>query len=374
MMRAFNNTQRAFFELVRAGLWEKDVELRKFGVIDFLGVYRIADEQSLVGLIAAGLEHITDVKIPQVPVLKFAGLVLQIEHRNKELNVFLALLIEKLKEQHLSVMLVKGQGIAQCYERPLWRASGDVDLLIDKVDYERGKAFLSMIAQEIHEENDFDKHFSVIIDGWNVELHGSMRSMLPRKTDDLIDDIQEECFKENRSRIWNYNGTEILLPCPENDVLFVFTHILKHFFHYGIGLRQVCDWCRLVYSYHDKLDLTLLQSRLEAMRLMSEWKVFGSVAVNWLGMAAEAMPFYSPEKRWRRKAARSLSFLLETGNFGHKRGHSRYDNSIVIIQRIGSLWIHTCDSIRQSFIFPIDSFRIWGRMFCLGISDTLKGK
>ncbi len=109
-----------------------------------------------------------------------------------------------------------------------------------------------------------------------------------------------------------------------DDVIFVFTHILKHFFHYGIGLRQVCDRCRLVYTYRDSLNYELLESRLCMMGQMSEWKVFGSLAVHRLGMPQEFMPFYSDNKSYQLKADRVLAFILETGNFGHNRDHSRY--------------------------------------------------
>ena len=49
-----NNNQQAFLELVRAGLWEKDACLLQYGNIDFQEVYRLAQEQSVVGLVAAG--------------------------------------------------------------------------------------------------------------------------------------------------------------------------------------------------------------------------------------------------------------------------------------------------------------------------------
>jgi len=80
-----SNNQQAFLALVRAGLWEKEVQLASFGQIDFNEVYRLAEEQSVVGLVAAGIEHIVDVKVPQEVALQFASIALQIEHRNEEL-------------------------------------------------------------------------------------------------------------------------------------------------------------------------------------------------------------------------------------------------------------------------------------------------
>lgn len=60
-----DNNQQAFLALVKAGLWEKQVQLSSIGEIDFDDILRIADEQAVTGLVTAGAEHVADVKIPQ---------------------------------------------------------------------------------------------------------------------------------------------------------------------------------------------------------------------------------------------------------------------------------------------------------------------
>ena len=249
-----------------------------------------------------------------------------------------------------------------------------MDFILDEENYQRGKLVLSKIAQSEHEENPFDKHYSVDIEGFVVELHGTMRSMLTKKADDCIDALQIDLFNKGRKRVWDNNGTPVYLPCPDDDILFVFTHILKHFFNYGIGLRQFCDWCRLLYTYNNEIDKPLLESRIRAMGLMTEWKVFGALAVNWLGMPQEYIPFYSPAKKWKRKSNRVISLVLETGNFGHNRDNKYYQKSNALIRGIRSFWRHTCDSVKQTFIFPLDSIRIWVRVLTMGIADAVKGK
>ena len=118
-----DNNQQAFFALVKAGLWEQDARLLSFNKVDYEEVMHIAEEQSVVGLIAAGLERVTDVKVPKEDVLQFVGQTLQIEQINKSLNEYTARLIEMLRKNDVYAILVKGQGIAQCYEKPLWRSS-----------------------------------------------------------------------------------------------------------------------------------------------------------------------------------------------------------------------------------------------------------
>lgn len=364
---ALSKSQRVFFDLLSSGLWEKEAHLSDYAEIDYEAIMLLAEEQSVIGLITVGLEQVKDVKIPQEWSLQFIGSTLQIEQRNKAMNAYLSKLVLRFKEEKIKALLVKGQGLAQCYMRPLWRACGDIDWLLDEENYNKAKYFLTGIAQEIHEENSFDKHFSVNLDGWEVELHGSMRSMLPKRADAQIDLIQDEAIQKGRHRVWDNDGAKITLPCPDDDIIFVFTHILKHFFHYGIGIRQVCDWCRLLYTYHKEMDLNYLEKRLKDMHLMTEWAVFGALAVNRLGMPSESMPLYSDSAKWKRKADRVLSFILKTGNFGHNRDNSRYASKGRIAQKVHSLWQHTCDSARHFFIFPVDAIRIWGRMVMMGL-------
>ena len=117
------NNQGVFFELVRAGLWEREARLSQYDNIDYSAILRLAEEQSVVGLITAGLGHVVAVKVPQEDLLQSIGSTLQIEQRNKAMNEYVAKLIDKLRKEDIYAILVKGQGIAQCYERPLWRAS-----------------------------------------------------------------------------------------------------------------------------------------------------------------------------------------------------------------------------------------------------------
>ena len=362
---------QAFLALVRAGLWEKEVELPASGEFDYVEVKRLAKEQSLLGIVAAGLDYTKGQKPSEEMLLTFLGLASKIEQKNIAMNSFLSLLTKKLQGEGIVFAMVKGQGVAQCYERPMWRGCGDVDLLLDAANYEKAKAYITQYVPDA-KENVFDQHFSAIINGWDVELHGSMRGMLTKRADARIDDVQRDMFEHSRLRMWDNNGTNVPLPCADADVLFVFVHILKHFFHYGIGLRQICDWSRMLYTYRSELDLDLLHKRLQEMGLMSEWKAFGALAVDWLGMPSEAMPFYSPDAGWKRKARRIMAYVMETGNFGHNRDRSYLQKSSAIVRLLSSLWLHTCDSARHLFIFPADAVRIWCRLVEEGVKDLFK--
>ncbi len=370
---ALNKNHQAFFALVRAGLWDNTpVHDSWFMVhgseqVDWEKVYQLAAEQSVQGLVLAGIEKTNTNRTnntnrpPQVQLLQWIGEVQIIEQQNKAMNDFVAKLIEKLRDADVYAILVKGQGIAQCYERPLWRTSGDVDLLLSEVNYENAKKLLIPIATDVEQEYKSFKHQGMTMKGgYVVELHGTVHSRLSKRIDRVIDEAQYDVFCEGNVRSWDNNGTAVFLPSPDNDVIFVFTHILHHFYIEGIGLRQICDWCRLLWTYKDTMNHGLLESRIRKMGLMSEWKAFAAFAVDWLGMPSEAMPLYSTDRKWSKKAEKIIAFVLETGNFGHNRE--------IAGNKFGSAWNKMKDFGRHTKIFPMDSFKFFWHFLWDGLA------
>lgn len=359
-MSSFDTNTQALFALVRAGLWEQDVQLASYGQIDFNEVYRLAEEQAVVGLVAAGIEHVKDVKVPQEIALQFVGNALQLEKRNQAMNAFVGRLIESLRRQDVYAVLVKGQGVAQCYERPLWRAAGDVDLLLSEGNYERAKQVLLPLAVSVETEYKEFKHIGMTMkEGYEVEIHGTLHSRLSRSVDNGIDAVQKNVFYAGNVRSWQNGSTQVFLPGEDDNVIFLFTHILHHYYIEGIGLRQICDWCRFLWIYRDKLNVKLLEERLKRMGLMSEWRTFAALAVDWLGMPAEAMPLYSPNKKWSRKAKQIIAFVLETGNFGHNRQRRP--------GKMNSVWRKVKDFARHARVFPWDSVKFFFHFLGSGI-------
>ena len=365
---------QALLALVKAGLWETEVRLASYGEISYSPLFNIATEQSVVGLVSAGLEHVADVKVPQTDALQFAGQTLQLEQRNKAMNAFVASLIERLRAEDVYTILVKGQGIAQCYERQLWRACGDVDLFLSEDNYNKALQILSPLATSIEEENTYYRHLAMTIDGWSVELHGTLRSGLWQSIDRELDKVQYDVFYGGRVRSWMNGNTQVFLPAADEDVDFVFSHILDHFYKEGIGLRQICDWCRLLWTYRESLNQKLLESRIKSMGVMTEWKAFAALAVDYLGMPIEAMPFYSDDNKWKRKAVRVMEFVLETGNFGHNRDYSYQKKYPYIIYKAISFWKHLKDGAFFFSIFPLDSIKVTWRRMVVGVSVVLQGK
>ncbi len=290
------------------------------------------------------------------------------------MNGFVAKLIERLRKKDIYCLLLKGQGVAQCYERPLWRASGDVDLFLSEENYKKAVCFLAPLATDIEKENKYNKHKAMIIDTWTVELHGNLRGGLSSRIDNVLDDIKDDVFYCGNVRSWMNDKTQVLLPSADNDIVYVFSHLLTHFYKGGLGLRQVCDWCRLLWTYRESKNYGLLESRIQKMGLMTEWKTFGAFAVDYLGMPSEAMPMYSPDEKWKRKADKLCAFIMEVGNFGHNRDMRYFHKYPYLIRKVCSLWRRCGDVMSHARIFPIDSLRFFPGIIINGLRSAARGE
>lgn len=353
----------AFFALVRAGLWEKaganhNVVINLNENVDWEKVYQLAQEQSVQGIVLRGIEqrkrHNDKLNIPQALLLQWIGEVQLIEQRNKEMNAFVVELFEKLRNQGINALLVKGQGLAQCYEKPLWRTSGDVDLFLSDKDYSKAKVFLLPLSHGNKPERRYSKELGVSIFKWYVELHGTQRTGLSSSLDKEIDDLQKCAFNNREDRFWLNENSKVFLPSADEDVLFVFTHLLKHFYkEEGVCLRQICDWCRLLWTFQNKIDLHKLELRIQKMHLMAEWGAFGIIAVKYLGMPKDTMPFYKESSSRRRMCNRILSVILHERN----RGRLKAACSAMIIFPINTI------KYLPGILFDINWLKIKERFF-----------
>ena len=367
------NTQ-AFIELVRAGLWGTDARIRPFKQIEFTEIYRLAEEQSVVGLVAAGLEHVADKKVPKKDVLQFIGQTLQLEQRNQAMDYFIGVLVDKMRAEGIQTLLVKGQGVAQCYERPQWRSCGDVDFFLSEDNYQKAKEYLKPLALQVEDEYVREKHLGMTIGPWVVELHGSLYSGLSSRIERELDDVYQDSFYRGNVRSWQNDDVQVFLLAAENDVFYVFTHILQHFYKGGIGLRQICDWSRLLWTYRGSINVEKIEGRLKRSGLKTAWKAFAAFAVDYLGMPFEAMPLYSPDWKWKRKADKIYKFVIEVGNFGHNRDHSYFVKYPYLVRKVYSFGRRCGDLFRHAKIFPWDSFRFFPTLLYNGLRSAARGE
>lgn len=202
-----------------------------------------------------------------------------------------------------------------------------------------------------------------------VELHGNLYSSLSYRVERELDAIYSDSFYKANVSSLEIGGTYVFKLGNENNIIYVFTHILQHYFHGGIGLRQICDWCRLLWTVKGEINVSSLKERLCKMGLLSEWRAFAYFAVSELGMEETAMLLYEENSRWKHLSDKIKAYLMTSGNFGH-RDLSYVKELSYVSRKIRSMKSVVSETILHIGTFPADSVRfflyyLWIRTFAL---------
>ena len=309
----------AFYTLLRAGLWGTPADPTLFNAdTDWAGLYRMAKEQTVAGILLDGIQTLpTECRPPRTLYLQWCNTVMLIEENNHKLNQELGHIMRLAGQIGANPVLVKGQGIAQCYRQPLHRTPGDIDLYIGNEKFEEFNECLRREATS--EEEESYKHTTMTWHGIIVENHRVLISLSsPLMNRKLQRYIRQWHRQPSSLRTVYIEGNPIHMPPLEFDITYVLLHATLHFLNEGIGMRHVCDWMCLLHAYAGQTDKRQAATLLKEFGLTRAARLFGAIAVEYFNLPPEDLPIaYRPQDlpnaRWL------LSVILHEGNFG------RYD-------------------------------------------------
>lgn len=231
-----------FFELIQVALGNRLSLSKMPSEQEWLEVYQMAEEQTLVGLLFSALEKLNEerdtIKPPIELFMEWIGTVVQIEEQNKCVNEAAALLTRLFKQKGHRTCVLKGQGIARLYPQPLRRQSGDVDLWVEG---DRKDTIKFLIESYYGIGKVLIHHVDArIIDGIATEIHFlpcySCNPILHRK-------LQRFFKRHSDSQFSNYDNTVgFAYPTLRFNAVYLLSHIYMHFLYEGIGLRQMVDY------------------------------------------------------------------------------------------------------------------------------------
>lgn len=348
-----SKSEIAFLELLKAGLWGTAVQSSDFaeGDVDWERVVELARQQTVVGIVGEAMSQLPRGVMPRPLYLQMLKEVMEIEEENKRMNSLIPILFRTLDQLDVQSWLLKGQGVAQCYENPLRRTSGDIDVFFPIVgEYERAREdfLLHLKPEDVHNDNHQTKTLEFDYKGIYIELHGQILPEVNRRCNRYFAAFQEECLAEKGI---GWNGA--LLPPARFDSVFIFMHMVRHYFGGGIGLRQVSDWMRYVHVHHRDIQEEILKEDLQKTGLFKLWQAFGCMAVECLGCPSESMFFYSPS--FSKQARRLLKYILESGNFGYYDERTKSDSRFYLVRRFVAFWGHLQMKLRNLMMFPEES-------------------
>ena len=366
--------EEVFFSVVRAALWKTPVVVPE-GFDDWSKVLKLAKAQTLTGLVADVLLGNAEIRaqLPEQAVAKLQSEVRNNMLMHNLLNNTLILVVSKLSENGVESVLLKGQGIARNYPVPELRQCGDIDLYVGQEKFEKACEVIGAMSSPEDHQGDIPslKHFHTRIGSAFIEIHRYTDVYFQRWRDRFYQKVSDRGMSTDLVPL-EFGGVSVMSPSFNFNVFFIFNHFWHHFIADGVGLRQLCDWVRLLHECYGKIDLEYLSEVLRGMGLMKEWKVFGYIAVNTLGLPAAEMPFY--DGKYEKLAGKVLDLIMLEGNFGKEnlRGHNRPKGYIA--GKLYSFSKRFKRNFRVLRLFPKEALRQLLKVFFVGIAVVFSDK
>ena len=373
--RVAEQTDRPFFALLRAGLWNEVPARDAFAEpVVWEDLHRLSSQQTVTGLVADGVNRLPAEILPDADsdiLDPFLAEMMATARRNAQLDAFVPKLFRALRD--IPVILIKGQSLAVDYPDPSRRQPGDIDLLLLPSSYEAAKAILLPKATKVLEEEAAIWHQGMKFHSIEVEIHGSISTLMSRKLDRQLAGLLEEQFDGRPLPSVPIGGAEIPVPEAGFNAVYIFVHFLHHYWSGGIGLRQLVDWMVFISVHKRDIHPVLLENTLEELGLLRVWKVFTGFVQEYLGCPAEKLPLAA--KPDPRKNARIWRYIRRCGNFGKNVDRSRKKNESWLEKKVHSFFrLTVADRLRHFPVFPRESVRFFLGAFGYGLQRLADGE
>ena len=230
-----------FYGLLRFSVGESDDFSMNLTPEEWDGVYDMARQQALLGLLFYGIEKHGGLKLRREQVLNWYMASEQVRQMNVQCNRASVAAQRLFAEQGMVCCILKGQGNALNYPSPYIRMCGDVDIWVDG----GVRDVLALVRRWVPEARCDCHHVEFKeVDGVEVEVH-----FLPAFTNNMIRSRRMQRWFERMAEeqfahvVTLPDGVgEMSMPTPAFNRIFQMAHISHHLFYEGIGLRQIVDY------------------------------------------------------------------------------------------------------------------------------------
>ncbi len=299
-----NYTERAYIKLISGGINNEkaDVEFAKVDTAELINLCKIHNN---AGLVFLGLKNTEDVPEKELEVFE-KGFGRDILLHAKRSTV-MKMITDKLNEENIKHIIMKGLSIARLYPREELRTMGDIDFLVTEENMERVHKIMNRMNAKFYYEGS-DTHVMVFdLNKINIEIHSRIAfgENLSGRYD--IENYFCNAF-DNAEQI--ENCTYILT--PEYNMIYVLYHTAKHFYNGGCGVRMITDLAVMVRAYGKMIHWEWIWSQLESIGLKQFAQKIFAVCNAWFDISV-------PGEKGKFKEIETIEeYIISGGTFGHK--------------------------------------------------------
>ena len=259
--------QKIFFDFLRFCIGSAKEIPGSLKEVNWKELYAIAKKQALLGVLFYGIQRLPKELAPEQKLL-MQWMVMAEQIRKQNIRLFLdsVKVCKNFENKGFANCILKGQGNALLYPDPYMRTPGDIDI------YLAGgrKRVMQYINKVCPNQVMRYHHVDFPVMKTAIEVHFTPSYMFFP----IHNSRMQKWFKEVMGEQCNHRVSlpdgygEIHVPQVSFNVIYILSHLHRHIFTEGIGLRQLLDYYFVLVKWHT--DLTNLTDSNKSLPQMTQ--------------------------------------------------------------------------------------------------------
>ena len=297
--------------------------------VDWKELYAIAKKQALLGVLFYGIQRLPKELAPEQKLLmQWMVMAEMVRKQNIKLYQDSVKVCQNFEKEGFANCILKGQGNALLYPDPYMRTPGDIDIYLSG----GRKKIMKYVDQVCPNQVMRYHHVDFPVMKTVIEVHFTPSYMFypihNRRMQEWFEKVMGEQCSHRASLPDGYG--EIHVPQVSFNVIYILSHLYRHIFTEGIGLRQLLDYYFVLLKWHTDLtnltdsnkslpQMTLINTDLDALRhelkYLGLWKFAQAVMYvlhEVFGLSEDRMIAPMDEREGRFL----LDEIMRGGNFG----------------------------------------------------------
>lgn len=316
-----NKSANTLFQLLRLALGNKE-ECNLPSDIDWKSLIDLSFDQGVAAIAVDGLQKSIDLSAeslelaldsPELEDLKYEwfGATFQAEEDYSQQVEAISSLARIYAQSGISMMLLKGYGLGLNYPIPQHRPSGDIDvyLINDNPSTSSGQALLPawkcgdeiIRKMGIKVDSGHEHHTTFQFQGQMVENHYDFINTKAHRDAPKIEAKLKELASKGCKEHLMPDGTRILLPPADFNVIFLIRHLGQHFAGEHICLRQILDYGLFLQKEGGSVHWSELVPFIKEMGIWTFFNQINAICEDYLGLQFDGIPAIERDEELERR-------------------------------------------------------------------------
>ena len=241
--------QKIFFDFLRFCIGSAKEIPDSLKEVDWKELYAIAKKQALLGVLFYGIQRLPKELAPEQKLLmQWMVMAEMIRKQNIKLFQDSVKVCKNFENKSFANCILKGQGNALLYPDPYMRTPGDIDIYLSGGRRKIMKYVDRVCPNQVMRYHHVD--FPVMKTA--IEVHFTPSYMFfPVHNSRMQKWFEEVMGEQCNHRVSLPDGYgEIHVPQVSFNIIYILSHLYRHIFTEGIGLRQLLDYYFVICDFH----------------------------------------------------------------------------------------------------------------------------